>query len=359
MTFIGPMIHRIERALGISNIPRTPGVPSPDDTVELSPQSLDPLPTSTDETLRTPAHRLTRPVLLIHGIGQGSDTTWFNLKNFLCSNPHNRFGAVYTKSGEHTFLERAQEIGPQARVFSMDLDTNLDAPAKVAEQVGRALALIEGWTGCRDIDVVTHSMGALVAREYLREGGSHIRNLIMIAPPNHGAAFADLARLGYPLGFFRGYPDGARQGLAALGAQIDVGPWHTNRYLAGLDHAWTASSRKVHAAILAGSGVPTLQAGVLPVASGDGLVTVKSARLPHADFYLASTATGAPGTPQYRAFQSLRFNHLQVVSDVQFLRQVDTILAADPAPGPPPEPRQEDLFASKPPADPAQGNLFT
>jgi pimeloyl-ACP methyl ester carboxylesterase len=47
------------------------------------------------------------------------------------------------------------------------------------------------------VDVVTHSMGALVAREYIegKQYAGGVRHLVLIAPPNHGSAWAILRPL--------------------------------------------------------------------------------------------------------------------------------------------------------------------
>jgi len=48
---------------------------------------------------------------------------------------------------------------------------------------------------CDSIDLVTHSLGGLIARDYLsRYRPEKVRKLVMIAPPNHGSEKADWHR---------------------------------------------------------------------------------------------------------------------------------------------------------------------
>lgn len=59
--------------------------------------------------------------------------------------------------------------------------------------VSRRLEMDEVWSRYRKVHFVTHSMGGLVAAEYLRTCSSdRLGRVVMIAPPNGGSEVADL-----------------------------------------------------------------------------------------------------------------------------------------------------------------------
>ncbi|OKK17705.1 lipase [Streptomyces sp. CB00455] len=68
--------------------------------------------------------------------------------------------------------------------------TNATTAALLAEEIDRVLAA----TGAAKVDIITHSMGALSARRYLKNlaGGSKVDAWVSLAGPNHGT---DTARL--------------------------------------------------------------------------------------------------------------------------------------------------------------------
>ncbi|MBV8069925.1 MAG: hypothetical protein JO270_08480, partial [Acidobacteriaceae bacterium] len=103
-----------------------------------------------------------------------------------------------------------------------------------------------------------------------------------------------------------------------------------NQYLKELEASWKKDPAPMRTYIIAGSGIPTPQSGHLsPLGTGDGVVTRESTWLPNSTFYVAKPESGTPGERDFRAFQSMWYNHLQVVSDVKIMRQVNDILAAD------------------------------
>lgn len=57
-----------------------------------------------------------------------------------------------------------------------------------AEKLARTVAEVKARTGARQIDLLGHSKGGLVARYYLKFGGGteHVERLVAIASPNHG-----------------------------------------------------------------------------------------------------------------------------------------------------------------------------
>lgn len=81
----------------------------------------------------------------------------------------------------------------RARLYAWTLDprdSNPAAAAKIAARVDQILAA----TGARRVDIVTHSMGALSTRYYLKnlESGGKVDAWVSLGGPNHGIHLADL-----------------------------------------------------------------------------------------------------------------------------------------------------------------------
>ena len=76
--------------------------------------------------------------------------------------------------------------------ISLDDDVRIEDVAKRMDAVLRAR--VEHETLQAPFDMIVHSTGGLVARQWLSEhypaGGSHVRRLIMLAPANHGSPLA-------------------------------------------------------------------------------------------------------------------------------------------------------------------------
>jgi pimeloyl-ACP methyl ester carboxylesterase len=87
--------------------------------------------------------------------------------------------------------ELLQQAGHQVAYFSYPGDQPI---ADSAARLGRDLSATRAKFPQMSIDLVTHSMGGLVARDYL-EGPDYaggVRHLIMVAPPNRGSSWARL-----------------------------------------------------------------------------------------------------------------------------------------------------------------------
>lgn len=105
------------------------------------------------------------PVLLLHGIG--------------CN------AAVWT--GMRRYLE-AQGLGP---VYALSYGPPFASIETFAPQVAAKLAQIGKDTGARQVVLVGHSMGGLVARTYLRRYGSaRVARLVTIGTPHEGSMHA-------------------------------------------------------------------------------------------------------------------------------------------------------------------------
>jgi triacylglycerol esterase/lipase EstA (alpha/beta hydrolase family) len=105
------------------------------------------------------------PVVLVHGVGCNAGV-WTGLRRYLV----------------------ARGIAP---VYALSYGPPLASIEHFAEQLGALIAEVRGATGAAQVVVVTHSMGGLVARAYLRRfGGASVRKLITIGTPHNGSMHA-------------------------------------------------------------------------------------------------------------------------------------------------------------------------
>jgi pimeloyl-ACP methyl ester carboxylesterase len=105
------------------------------------------------------------PVLLLHGVVCNAGV-WHAMKKFLA----------------------ARGIGP---IYALSYGPPLASIEHFAEQAAKRIDAILEATGARQVTIVAHSMGGLVARAYLRRyGRAKVRRLITIGTPHHGSALA-------------------------------------------------------------------------------------------------------------------------------------------------------------------------
>ena len=114
--------------------------------------------------MHDPAPAPTRvPVVLVHGV-MVNDGVWITMRRYLA-----RHVAVYTIN-----------YGPPYG----DIE-------HFAEQLGAKVESVCTATGAARVLLVCHSMGGLVARAYVRQGGpARIERIITIGTPHHGSIFA-------------------------------------------------------------------------------------------------------------------------------------------------------------------------
>ncbi|MBI3924545.1 MAG: hypothetical protein HY319_03320 [Armatimonadetes bacterium] len=265
------------------------------------------------------------------------------MKNFLCSRPENVWGGVFYADRELEFTERLREK-PGARVFALDISDNLTHPRVVANEVRRAIDAIKAATGASRVNVITHSMGALTAREARRQGENDIGKLCMISAPNHGSYEASLGSTLHDANVYDHYPGERMGAMDAL--RLEYGPLGgvANQWLHELNEFWKDDPDRPQALVIAGIGLPTPDRS-LPVgtAQGDAMVAARRAPLDGAGFLLAVPNKLEPGHPFFRDFQEFRYNHLQIVSEAEVYRAVAEFLNEDPPapprdPAPPPPP---------------------
>ncbi len=270
-----------------------------------------------------PPGDLDRPVLLTHGFN-GKAIEWFGLKNFLSTNPHNEFGAVFQKGKEEEFRQ-AIRANPDAKIFAMNFDKPYRSYRDEVQEFTEAVKILNEETG-GEIDVVAHSRGGLVARTHLDQGHDGIRKLVQIATPNHGALEADLALASDKLGVYKHYEDAAHQTLKDLSLDTTWLGMPNNPYLHALNERWPEQSAKVETTIIAGLGIPTPDYNWKLHSDGDGMVTARSAYLPGAAFAVAD----APATED-RLF-SFKYNHKSVMEHPRIVQYVGNVLSPPGAP---------------------------
>lgn len=129
-----------------------------------------------------------RPILFLHGIGKGEPSNWNNVCAVL-----QEYFLKYKALGK--YLQRIDFQDPNGSV-----DTYPDGrdgwADKVNSKVNELLNDPDISQYTDKINIVSHSMGGLAAREYLtnqKYTAGHIEKLILIGTPNLGSAWADLA----------------------------------------------------------------------------------------------------------------------------------------------------------------------
>ena len=125
---------------------------------------------------RTPAERSTRPVLLLHGY-------------------------LATRGSVHLLEERLTRLGHVVmtyRLGSVHLGDIRDSSGYIARKVESLMAQ----TGVENVDIVAHSMGGLVALDYLKrlEGHRRVRRLVLLGTPILGTWSALVGIATIPLG---------------------------------------------------------------------------------------------------------------------------------------------------------------
>lgn len=109
------------------------------------------------------------PVLLVHGWGMNSPTTWTAMKAHLEADGY--------------------------RVYMIDFTSNIASNVTEAQELRAKVDSILARTGASKLDIVTHSMGGLSTRYYIKYlgGSAKVRDVIEIGTPNHGTSVALVA----------------------------------------------------------------------------------------------------------------------------------------------------------------------
>lgn len=89
---------------------------------------------------------------------------------------------------------RLQAHGYDVRIFTTP-DYGLGPVRANAELLRDYVASVRALTGAQKVDLVTHSQGGIIARDYIKNvgGATSVDSLVMMGTPNHGTALATLA----------------------------------------------------------------------------------------------------------------------------------------------------------------------
>ncbi len=101
-----------------------------------------------------------------------------------------------TESIYYPMVDRLRRDGYDTTLMSYP-DYGLGEMRTHALRLQAVVAAVKARTGAAKVDLVAHSMGGVVSREYLKHlgGTAHVDSLIMLGTPNHGTTYADLSSL--------------------------------------------------------------------------------------------------------------------------------------------------------------------
>jgi triacylglycerol esterase/lipase EstA (alpha/beta hydrolase family) len=100
---------------------------------------------------------------------------------------------VLCNAGVWVGMKRTLERQVGAPVYALSYGPPLASIEVFADQVAAKIDAILAATGARDVAIVAHSMGGLVARAYLRRyGAAKVRLLLTLGTPHHGSMHAYL-----------------------------------------------------------------------------------------------------------------------------------------------------------------------
>lgn len=154
-------------------------------SLSASPASAAPQPTPAASPACRPSVQHPRPVILVHGTWADAQTTWKTLEPTLRDQGY----CVYTI----TYGKRA--TGSLQNLFDL---VGGDSIRNSARSLASFVDGVRRQTGARQVDIVGHSQGALVARQYMKfNGGTDARDpsrnvvstLVSLAGTNHGTSF--------------------------------------------------------------------------------------------------------------------------------------------------------------------------
>jgi triacylglycerol lipase len=101
-------------------------------------------------------------------------------------------GYTSNASTWNTVISRFQADGWESnRLFAYTFSST-QSNATVAQAVAQRVSEIKAATGAAKVDIITHSMGGLSSRYYLKNlgGTAHVDEWVSLAGPNHGTTWA-------------------------------------------------------------------------------------------------------------------------------------------------------------------------
>jgi triacylglycerol esterase/lipase EstA (alpha/beta hydrolase family) len=100
---------------------------------------------------------------------------------------------VLCNAGVWVGMKRMLEQRVRAPIYALSYGPPLASIEAFAEQLAAKIDAIIAATGARDVAIIGHSMGGLVARAYLRRyGAAKVRLLLTLGTPHHGSMHAYL-----------------------------------------------------------------------------------------------------------------------------------------------------------------------
>ena len=216
---------------------------------------------------------LQRPVLLIHGFTSAPEN-WKNMRTWLTSTSANGDGGIVDSN--------APSVDAQAKVFLMKFSRPYNSTKTNAAELRQVIDKICSSTGSKEIDLVGHSMGGLDARYYLEQGGEKVKNLVMIATPNHGSVLADNELKFREMGLPVKPPvddDEVRQCVHDLCEDKVKDGKQNNPTLHDLNKDWDTQKNRANMLLIAGNGTATLQSSTVLTVWGDGAVSQNSVKM--------------------------------------------------------------------------------
>lgn len=97
-----------------------------------------------------------------------------------------------SSSAWNTMIDRFVAAGyPRSRMVAITYNSN-QSNATIAQQVRSSADALRASTGASRVDIVTHSMGGLSSRYYLKNlgGTAYVDEWVSLGGPNHGTNFA-------------------------------------------------------------------------------------------------------------------------------------------------------------------------
>lgn len=137
-----------------------------------------------------PSREHPRPVVLVHGTGSGMWPTWMFVAPELLELGYCVYALNYGAAEAH--------LAPDREIWGVS-----DIERSAGELATFVDAVLEH-TGAEKVDLVGHSQGGVVSRQYLKfEGGADpkdpmrnkVQNLVMLGATNHGTTFNGLQHL--------------------------------------------------------------------------------------------------------------------------------------------------------------------
>lgn len=247
---------------------------------------------------RTP--RLQRPVLIVPG-GKSIEKGMPWILRTLTRGRNNHFAGSYhvDRVGD---LEKNMREKPDGNVFFMHHREEFGTIDGNAADVGRAIEDIKRLTGSEQVDVIGDCRGVLEAREYVRQGGEGIRNLIEFAPPGRGFPLQGnmlwLASKLWPGDRIFDYPldEQGREALGSFRLDWHIGPVSGNPVLRNLNSEENLAHEKDtlnSITVFAGDGNNYAQSEnswfpgfSMPFVKGDGSVPLWSTVRANADNFV-------------------------------------------------------------------------